>query len=64
MDFKERKLLDAEIRKLINKWRHFKEDRYNTDLIDIYIVLKGIMETLKLIINKPMKTKKKGGCRK
>lgn len=50
MNFKERKLLDAEIRKLINKWRHFKEDKYNTDLIDIYIVLKGIMDTLKEIV--------------
>lgn len=59
MNFKERKLLDAEIRKLINKWRHFKEDKYNTDLIDIYIVLKGVMETLKIIMGCGTKRKPK-----
>jgi len=56
------KLVTAKINRLRNKWYHLQNEKYNTDLIDVYIAVKDILETIKSIIN--MKTKKKGGCRK
>lgn len=61
----EAQVVTAKINKLKNKWCHLQNEKYNTDLIDIYIVIQDILNTIKSIINKPMpKRKPKGGCKK
>lgn len=49
MNKKEQLIFNEKIILLNTKWKHFQKDHPQTDLIDIYIVLKGVMETLKNI---------------
>lgn len=61
----ESQVITLKLRKLQNKWNHLLTGKYNTDLIDIYIVILDVLNTIKLIVNNnPMKSKKKGGCKK